>query len=237
MNRNLSERFNIQDTPMYTISEAAHYLKLPKETLRSWVKGRKYPTVKEGQKQFHPLINLNESTSMLTFTNLVEAHVLSSLRRQHKIRMDKVREAIDVLEHRFNTLHPLASQDMETDGINILIEKYGELINLNNLRQGVLKEIVKAYVKRISRSSEGLPLRLYPFVRTHQAFDPSDPKLIVIDPLVSFGRPTITGTGVATSIIAERYRAGDTIADIVADYRIPEETIHEAIRCELATAA
>ena len=61
--------------------------------------------------------------------------------------------------------------------------------------------------------------------------------LVVIDPTLSAGRPVITGTGLATEVIAERYKAGETVAELAKDYDRKEAEIEEAIRCELKLAA
>jgi hypothetical protein len=45
--------------PAYSVTEAAHYLRMPDETLRSWVAGRLYPVA--GQtKRSRPLIYLDD---------------------------------------------------------------------------------------------------------------------------------------------------------------------------------
>ncbi len=43
----------------------------------------------------------------------------------------------------------------------------------------------------------------------------------------------LAGTGIATSTVAERYKAGESIAALVDDYGRPPEEIEEAVRCEL----
>ena len=60
---------------------------------------------------------------------------------------------------------------------------------------------------------------------------------MVIDPHVSFGRPVITGTGILTAVIAERYKAGEAIAELAEDYGRESLEIEEAIRCELTSRA
>ena len=50
-------------------------------------------------------------------------------------------------------------------------------------------------------------------------------------------RPVITGTGLATEVIAERYKAGETVAELAKDYDRKEAEIEEAIRCDLKIAA
>ncbi len=56
----------------------------------------------------------------------------------------------------------------------------------------------------------------------------------MIDPEVQFGRPCLTGTGVPTGIIMERYRAGDSIEELARDYRCSPNGIEEAIRYQTA---
>ena len=53
-------------------------------------------------------------------------------------------------------------------------------------------------------------------------------------PLVSFGRPVIAGTGIPVSAVYERYKAGDSVADLVRDFQLETGAVEEAIRCEAA---
>ena len=53
-------------------------------------------------------------------------------------------------------------------------------------------------------------------------------------PTVSFGRPVIAGTGIPVSAIYERYKAGDSVADLARDFRLETSAVEEAIRCEAA---
>ena len=64
-----------------------------------------------------------------------------------------------------------------------------------------------------------------------------EPRLVVIDPLVSFGRPVLAGTGIPTAIIAERYKAGESIDELANDYGRQRYEIEESIRCELEVEA
>lgn len=52
-------------------------------------------------------------------------------------------------------------------------------------------------------------------------------------PCVAFGQVAIAGTGIPTSVLVERYRAGDSIDDLTIDYRCDYLSIEEAICCEL----
>ena len=90
--------------------------------------------------------------------------------------------------------------------------------------------MLREHLQRIERDEEGLAIRLYPFTRYRHV---QNPKLILIDPRIAFGRPVLVGTGIATSTVAERYKAGESIAALAEDYARQPEEIEEAVRCEL----
>ena len=49
--------------------------------------------------------------------------------------------------------------------------------------------------------------------------------------------PVLVGTGIATAVIAERYKAGESMDDLANDYARERLQIEEAIRCELQVKA
>src|ERR1700732_3937019 len=107
--------------PAYTLAEAAHYLRMPEGTLRSWVAGRLYPAA--GQlKRSRPLIRLDDPDKQyLSFINLVEAHVLAAIRRRHGVKLPKVRTALDYVKRHFQIERPLVDQSFQTDGLGLFV--------------------------------------------------------------------------------------------------------------------
>lgn len=230
----MTKKNDLLETPSYGITEAAHYLRIPIATLRSWIIGRYYPT-ESGKQFFKPLISAaDKEPSLLSFMNLVEAHVLDAIRREHSVPLQKVRTALDYLHRKFPSKHPLAEQAFATDGIDLFIDKYGQLINISQAGQLAMKSLLEAYLRRIERSPAGVPIRLFPFTRKKEI---DEPKAVVIDPYVSFGRPVLAGTGIATAVIAERYKAGESMDELAKDYDRQRDEIEEAIRCELQLEA
>jgi len=232
-------RYGLDDprlSPAYSVAEAAHYLRMPEGTLRSWVAGRWYPVAGKS-KRSRPLIHLDDShRQYLSFINLVEAHVLAAIRRRHGVKLPKVRTALDYVKRQFTIERPLIDQTFQTDGLDLFVERYGDLINASCEGQQAMKEIISVYLKRIERDSDGLPIKLYPFTRDteSEAAPRSDPKVVVMNPAVSFGRPVIAGTGIPVSSIYERYKAGDSVAGLARDFNLETGAIEEAIRCEAA---
>jgi uncharacterized protein (DUF433 family) len=222
--------------PAYTTAEAAHYLRMPEGTLRSWLVGRLYPAGGR-KKRSQPLIQLDDRKGQyLSFINLVEAHILAAIRRRHGVKLPNVRSALAYVKRHYNIDRPLIDQSFQTDGLDLFVERYGDLINASREGQQAMKEIVSVYLKRIERDAKGLPIKLYPFTRDTEsdATPKSDPKLVVMNPAVSFGRPVIEGTGIPASAIYERYKAGDSVAELARDFHLDTSAIEEAIRCEAA---
>ena len=217
----------------YSAADAVHYLRVPYSTVRSWVFGARYKT-KAGSKRFEPVIKIPSDGRLLSFTNLIELHVLNAIRRDHQISLEKVRLGVAYLQDSYEMEHPLAYKKLYTDGINLFIEHLGCLVNASLSGQLAIPEIVKVYLQRIEWDEGDLPAKLYPFTRTRET---ELPKSIVIDPLVSFGQPVLEGTGVPTSILAQRYAAGESIDDLAEDYNCDRLKVEEAIRYELALAA
>src|ERR1700733_3207035 len=219
-------------SPAYSVAEAALYLHLPEETFRSWVAGRLYP-VGGQRKRSRPVIHLDDpKRQYLSFVNLVEAHVLVAILRRYGVKLPKVRNALDYLRRRFGIERPLIDQTFQTDGLDLFVERYGELIYASREGQLAMKEIVGVYLKRIDRDAKGLPMKLYPFTRDTEAkaAPASDPRVVVMNPAVSFGQPVIAGTGIPVSSVYERYKAGDSVADLAQDFNLETGAIEEAIR-------
>ncbi|MDB9314898.1 DUF433 domain-containing protein [Spirulina sp. CS-785/01] len=217
-----------RDIPTYSAGDAARYLNIPESTIRSWTVGYRY-RVTDGKKRFYPLIESKTRDPLrLTFTNLIELHVLRAI-RQRNIDLQKVRMALDYINEQLHIPHPLAHQEFQTDGVDLFIERYGALINASQQKKTLLRDSLKSHLERIEPDDSGLAIKLYPFTRT---YDHDSPRLVVIDSRIAFGRLTIAGTGIAADIIAERFHAGDSPEQIAQDYECRVEEVTEAIRCE-----
>lgn len=220
MNRRALTERDLREVPAYSIAEAAGYLRVPKSTLRAWLLG---------QKSFRSVIEIaDRKERRLSFINLVEAFVLSAIRREHTIPLPKVRKAMDYLRRTFKTHRPLADEQFATDGVDLFVEKFGALVGATQEGQVQLREIILDRLKDVRRDLKGVPERIVLFPARGSAAKGD----VVIDPRVSFGRPVLDGFGVRTAILAERFHAGDSIDALAHDYGVPPEAIENALRCE-----
>jgi len=223
-----------REIPAYRFGDAASYLGIAITTLRAWFKGMSYAN-KDGSKGlFKPVFSIPDpDRSLLSYMNLVESFVLSGLRRKHRIRLDKIRIAIETLQREFKSKHPLAEHRFETNGVDVFVQHYGDLINVGRAGQLAMRDILEQYLTRVEHDPSGKAAKLYPFVRLNNTEQPMN---VVINPYVSFGKPVIVGTGLPTRVVAERFKAGDSIPQIAANYGRKEEEIDDAIRYELRIA-
>lgn len=221
---------NLRDEPAYGLTEAARYLKLPIATLRSWVVGRDYPKG-ETVTTFHPLIKpAHKIPPLLSFYNLIEAHVLRSLRTEHGVAVREVRKAIEYAEQSLDITRLLLHKDLRTHAGEVFLDEYHKLTNLSTSGQMAMRRLLEDYLKRVEWGEWQYPVRLYPYVSP----EPTAERPIAIDPDIAFGRPVILRAGVATEAIVERIDAGETVEALAEDYDLKPNEIEEAVLYERA---
>jgi uncharacterized protein (DUF433 family) len=226
-----------RELPAYPIPEAAQFLRMPVATLRSWVLGRLYGT-RKGSRKFQPVIVVPDlDTPSLSYMNLVEAHVLRAMRFHHGIQLRRVRTAIDFLRERFASVHPLAEHDFLTDGFDLLVESFGELINASSYGQAAFSDVVRAFLQRIDRDPKsGLPLTLYPLRYDASIAAGLQAKPVALTATIAFGQPVVPNTGVKAAVLFDRWSAGETLSELSDDYGLEPRQIEPAIQWYAAVA-
>ena len=194
----------------YTLAEAAHHLRLSPGTLRSWVVGRPYPTAL-GTRTFAPLIRpASKQPLTLSFWDLVEAHVLRALRKDHQVKVEA------------KTCSLRLAGCFSSATASSLSSASGQV---------AMRQVFEQHLQRVDWDARSLPVRLYPFVSVD---GPGDARPIAIDPNVAFGRPVVQRAGVSTRAIAERLDAGESITDLAADYDLTPVEVEQAAVYERA---
>jgi uncharacterized protein (DUF433 family) len=222
---------DLRNQPAYTLAEAARYLKLPAATLRSWVAGRPYPKGK-GMGRFQPLIHPpGKQPPMLSFWNLIEAHVLRSLRTDHGVSIKALRQALSYAERSLNIQRLLLRRELRTEAGKVFLDRYGQLIDLSASGQLAMRQLLEEHLKRVEWDEWRFPVRLYPFLSAEAI---SAEKPIAIDPKIAFGRPVVVRAGVSTATIAERIDARETVEELAADYGLSASEIEQAVLFERA---
>ena len=217
---------DLRDIPAYTVAEAARYAGVPQQTLRTWLAPR------------GGIIVPAAPPTGLSFWNFAEAWVLSSIRKDHGVSMQRVRQAVEFVKSKLGVDRPLIQAGFKSDGLDLFVDHLGSVVQASGDMpgQGYLRELVSLYLSRVEYDG-GQAASVYPFVRTFTNAGQEHPRAIVISPNMGFGRPVIAGTGVRTDIVAGRYKSGESVAELADDYDLRIEQIEDAVRAEMREAA
>ena len=203
----------LYEVPNYSAVEASLYLRLPLNDVRRWVS--------EGI--------VRGPSAGISFLNLLELHILKGLRKEFGLPLERIRRALDEYNETEYSEHPFLDPRLETDGIHLFLHDGDEYLNLNRPRQRGIPEILSTYLHRIDRLDNG-EFQFFPFIVGEDA---QEPRTIQMSPNIAFGRPVLARTGIATEVIAGRFRARDSIADLSEEYGVPIAMIEDAVRWEL----
>lgn len=215
-----------RDLPVYSASEAARFVGVPQSTVCAWCFGQEVPS--RGAR-FRPVIDVaDRAQRLLSFTNLVELFVLAALTREHRVPLQDVRRFVDALKKRRKVAHPLVDAALASDGRQLLVEEADRVFNVSRDWQAEMRPVVEKFLRRVERDANGMPARMFPFATTD--LDNDERRPVVIDPRVAFGQPCIVGTGTTVVDIADRWRAGDSIAELATDFAREPAQIEDAIR-------
>ena len=171
----------------------------------------------------------DRDAKLLSFVNVIEAHVLRGLRTKHEFTMQHVKKALKELGKHQPPSYPLAFEDFLTDGADLFIRRLGRLINLNRASQIAMRETFIAHLNRIERAGIDGPIRFFPFIRSE---DVGGSRTVSISPGVVFGRPAIAGTRITTAEVAGRVNAGETVEKVAEDFDLSTQQVTEAILFE-----
>lgn len=235
MNDSTNSRFTSIDRPAYSAGEAARILGLPYATVSAWCFGQRYRSAKKQERRFKAVIApADRRNRLLSFANLCELHVLSAIRRKHGIALPKVRASIDYVSKKLDLARPLLDIEFQTNGVHLFVEHASRLLNVSQQGQEAMRGEFERLLERIERDETGTPVRLFPFTRTGS---PGSARVVMLDPRLAFGRPVVVPASVKTDVIRDRFRAGDSIAEMAQDYRVEPSVIEEALRFEQRLAA
>lgn len=217
---------------LYSVTEAARIARLPSGTLWNWVRGYRYPT-REGTARAKPVLQAKreDGRPTLTFVNLMEAVALAGF-RQTGVSMQRVRKALEYARKAMSESHPLASQRILSDGLDLFWEYQEQrdpgvhLVNLVRGGQKVFPEAVERYLREVEWGQDRYVSRWWPGAPEAGAGP------VVVDPSRAFGAPVVAGTGIRTEDIFDRFSAGEPMDELSEDYGLTLAQIEAAIRTE-----
>lgn len=160
--------------PLYTVTEAARYVRVPRSTLHAWARG--YDRVFDARAAVHgdaviTAFDTGRAQPSIPFIGLAEALVLAAFRKTG-VSLQHIRHALPILEREVGLEHALASRRLYTDGAAILYDFAHrpvatdhiavELSGLTRVVDGqrVFAEVVGDYLRRITYAEDGWAAQL-----------------------------------------------------------------------------
>jgi uncharacterized protein (DUF433 family) len=214
-------------TPTYSITEASQLVGVSKWRVRSWLRGYEYSysvgsEKREGKQD--PIVRRSEEPQA-SFLDLID---LLFVRRflDRGFTLQYLRKALEDARKLLGTPH-FARSTFFTSGKKIVLELEHEskyMLALLSGGQSVISQIIEQLDDKIDfEDVTGLDLasRWYPEGKQG---------LIVIDPQIAFGRPTLVGRGVATENIYDLFLGENkNIEPVSYWFDIPKNEIKAAV--------
>lgn len=221
------------DTPIYNASFVAKLIGISTSRVRRWLQGYDYTytigfnqEIRKGHKD--PILNRSTAfkESYASFLDLIDLLFVKQF-LNYGISLQKIRKALSEAEKIIES-HHFAQSCFFTDGENIYLQVKNNadaLLDLLSNGQWVIPEIIKKLSYQIAfNKSTKLAQRWYPLGKDG---------LIVLDPQISFGNPTILGKGITTTVIYDSYIAEKRrIKSVCIWLDLKSEEVQAAIKFE-----
>ena len=197
------------DAGIYLQSEAALLTGLKKDTVRRWL------ALERG----------DASTSAVADQPLVSFHDLISLRavaalRIAGMRLVKIKAGADFMRRELGLSHPLASENLKTDGVNLYFPEARGLIAVSAAGQMAAQELVDAYLRDV---------KYKPLAAHHRLAVSWEPPGVSIDPQIQHGAACVDGSRVEIALLKRYKDAGDSLDYLAELFDLDAEDVKRAV--------
>ena len=226
------------DIPIYPAAEAGRLVKLSPTRVRRWLQGYKY-TYKTGTKNEKragskgPIVKRldSDNSNYASFLDLIDLLFVKEF-ISYGLSLQKIRKALNEAEQLVGG-HHFAQSKFFTDGTNIYFEisdKADALMELLSGGQWVIAPVIKQLTHKVEFDDPtGYAKRWFPLGTSG---------LVVLDPSVSFGKPSLVKRGIATANVYDFYLAESKDIKKVGKWLdLKEEEVQAAVKFEQQLAA
>ena len=228
---------DVLDVPIYSVPAAGRFVGLNAARVRRWLVG--YPFSwsdhQGADRSGHspPVVagHQYEGRTYASFLHLMDLLFVREFLARG-LSLQRIRKLLDEIRGVTGGLH-FANRRLHTHGQRVFLQLQKELsLELGSGGQIAIPKFVEMIGKQIDFSAtSNWAERWYP---------PGHSRIIVLDPKVSFGSPTIAGHRITTSTVHEAYVAEDRDVGAVCDWMsVAPREVRAAVKFEqsLATAA
>ena len=203
--------------PAYRVSDAAKYAGIHRNTIYAWERMASLDAPRRAPRTRLSYLELIEIAFVAFFNSM--GIPLRRIRYTHDYIADYVETDFPFTSRQFKAGHFSYHLLMEEDVRESPIWSARVVLRESNGRH-FQEERVSEWFSRFDYEYQVV-------VRWRLRGDASQ---VVVDPRISFGAPTVAG--IPTQVIAGRYEAGETPAEIASDFVISETAVSDALHFE-----
>jgi uncharacterized protein (DUF433 family) len=202
--------------PSYRVFDAARYARTTSQTIRNWEHTRE------------AIVSKRDEGEGLSYLQLIEVGVVAAMRKRG-VTLRRIKDAREYLCAKFKHDYPFAHYRFKTDGKKLVMDydqivqsDKNKLLELNENGQLAWTPILAALLHEFEYEADIDTVLRW---RVAGADNP-----IIIDPRIAFGAPHVNG--IATWVLRERWKSGESLADIAEDYDLPANLVFSALQFE-----
>ena len=227
---NQSRKFEDQyNVPMYYAAEIARLVNISRYRVHRWLEGYVF-TLDSGRRRQEPVVQKEwrdlDYPNYASFLDLVDLLFVKRF-LDYGISLQKLRKALEEAKAILGTNH-FARQSFFTDGKKICLAVKDEgdaILELLSGGQWVISKIIKQLAHQIDFDKTTKLARRW--------FPDEGNRLVVLDPLISFGRPIIAKKGITTENIFDLYIAEEETVHTVCEWmNLTGEEVEAAVNFE-----
>jgi uncharacterized protein (DUF433 family) len=219
---------------LYSVREAARLTGARERQIRRWLFGYSFKTKASDRAWSAPLWKTEFSEEAdfyaIGFHDLLEVRFVDAFTTRG-VSLQVIRRASAKAKNLFRVDYPFTSLLFRTDGRSIFYEALGEedpkLFDLLK-SQRVFDEVIRPSLYEGIEFKDSVASRWFPLGRDHS---------VVLDPLVSFGKPVVEGFGVPTEMIAATVNAEGDTKRAAQVFELPLHLVKRAVEFERRLAA
>ena len=182
---------------IYTPTEAAYYARVQPQTITRWLHGSR-----SGQPVVRAQLN-GDAEKIVTFLDFVQALAIRAIRRDYKLPLQTIRDAVNYARKRYGVDYPFATRHQTfLFGRAVMIDLPGrrELTQISGKQkdQLVSRQIAEPYMLDLTYKND-LAVR-------YQAFERRG-RYVIMDPRVRFGQPLVAPNHHPVHVLLGAYRS------------------------------
>ena len=228
----------IWDTPIYNPAYVSRLIDLSTGRVKRWLQGYEYRYIpnnsgEEVWRHKDPVIGREDSgiPNYASFLDLIDLLFVKQFLSKG-LSLQKIRKALTEVQSLIGG-HHFAQRSFFTDGKNIYMQIKNDSESLLELLSGghwVISRFIKELAQQIEFDEpSGFATKWFPLGKAG---------LVVIDPKISFGRPTIIGRNISTDNVFDCYLGeNENISKVCEWLDLNQEQVNAAIKFETSLKA